>query len=364
MPALASFFRALTASSPRVVDYLLLHLSAHELLGGIGGLLESWDGNSEEYGPGHSLELFGSLLLSSWTLRLRHPPARQHHRHYSSALPVRSDVHSLEGLSHEHTELVASWIGALYGAEGIDDELIRSTAPRVMLALAPTIVHQSLAAHAAGVIDTETLNGGLSYFTQDILNFALPGIVRYCVGRGADAAIVKGILMAEGTPSAVWELCEAELRRAYSDDQDIKARLGSRSGPLAPPAGSGRLSPVDAVKRSLVEVGRLRTVESIVQMPDSLLASLLLVLPLCGSGASMLHTVEEEYLPLVFEQLRGTTITDEVSDRLDLIADIVGLAHQASGTSTTQSRGSKGATTVVETAFWERVDSMGGSDTM
>ena len=270
-------------------------------------------------------------------------------------------------MSHEHTELVASWIGALYGAEGIDDELIRSTAPRVMLALAPTIVHQSLAAHAAGVIDTETLNGGLSYFTQDILNFALPGIVRYCVGRGADAAIVKGVLMADGTPNAVWELCEAELRQAYSDDPDIKARLGSGPGQHAiasSPAGSGRLSPIDAIKRSLIEVGRLRTVESMVQMPDSLLATLLLVLPVCGSGAPLLHTVEEEYLPLLFRRLQQTTLTDESSDRLDQVADIVGLARQLSGTSTSASRGRKNATTDVETAFWERVDSVGGSDTM
>ena len=274
---------------------------------------------------------------------------------------MRSDVHSLESLSHEHTELVASWIGALYGAEGIDDELIRSTAPRVMLALAPTIVHQSLIAHAAGVIDTETLNGGLSYFTQDILNFALPGIVRYCVKRGADAAIVKGMLMAEGTPNAVWELCEAELRQAYSEDPDIKARLGSTSSPLVPgssSAGSGRLSPLDAVKRSLVEVGRLRTIESIVQMPDSLLASLMLVLPLCGSGVPLLRTVEEDYLPMLFSRLRGTTMTDEISDRLDNVADIIGLACQASGTGSPMGKGRKGAILDVESAFWERVDSM------
>lgn len=112
-------------------------------------------------------------------------------------------------MNEEMRATVTGWIGALFG-EGISDDLmqfvaalqscsrrrglretnvailscmiIRSTNPRTLLIVAPTILKQSLAACAAGVIDADSLNEGLSYFLQDnLLSFALPGMIVWLV---------------------------------------------------------------------------------------------------------------------------------------------------------------------------------------
>jgi mediator of RNA polymerase II transcription subunit 5 len=92
-------------------------------------------------------------------------------------------IRSLASMSQQHKSLVSLWITALHGNEGIDDDLLRSTGPIGFLGLAATIVEQSLQAWQMGIIDTDNLLGGLSYFTQDLLNFSLPGIIAYLARR-------------------------------------------------------------------------------------------------------------------------------------------------------------------------------------
>jgi mediator of RNA polymerase II transcription subunit 5 len=58
-----------------------------------------------------------------------------------------------------------------------------STNPRVLLMIGATLVKQSLAACTAGVIDRNALTEGLCYFRQDLLNFTLPGILKWLVSE-------------------------------------------------------------------------------------------------------------------------------------------------------------------------------------
>lgn len=51
------------------------------------------------------------------------------------------------------------------------------TNPRTLLRLAPTIVQQSIVARKMGILSSDTLTGGISYFCQELLSFVLPGVL-------------------------------------------------------------------------------------------------------------------------------------------------------------------------------------------
>ncbi|CDW97943.1 hypothetical protein [Sporisorium scitamineum] len=90
-------------------------------------------------------------------------------------LSASSVCYPLSTLSEEERGLVGRWIHALFGNEGISDDLIQASPPTTLLRLSPLLFSQSVSACQYGVIDLETLRGGLSYFLQDLLSFALPG---------------------------------------------------------------------------------------------------------------------------------------------------------------------------------------------
>lgn len=90
-------------------------------------------------------------------------------------LATSSVSYPLSVLSEEDRGLVSRWIHALFGNEGISDDLISASPPTTLLRLSPLLFSQSISACQHGIIDLETLRGGLSYFLQDLLSFALPG---------------------------------------------------------------------------------------------------------------------------------------------------------------------------------------------
>lgn len=144
------------------MDYVLLHSSAESLFKATCLILDNWD-SSEEYGAGQAMELYGGIFLALRTLVHRHSlqqPFSMFNLSVSSAIiaPSRSlaKAQSLKAPSLQHQKIVSSWITALYGSEGIEDDLIRSTPPQTMLLLAPTIVHQSVTAMENGIIDHES----------------------------------------------------------------------------------------------------------------------------------------------------------------------------------------------------------------
>ena len=72
---------------------------------------------------------------------------------------------------------VNGWIKALFGSDGIDDEIILATSPADFYRLVPGIIKQAILATAVGQLDAEALQGGLSYFAQPLLSWSLGGIV-------------------------------------------------------------------------------------------------------------------------------------------------------------------------------------------
>lgn len=81
----------------------------------------------------------------------------------------------LESLAKTDQGVIANWITALFGSDGISDDLIRSSSPQLLLRITPTIFAQVITAAVNEVIDGETLRSGLTYFLQGLLSYTLPG---------------------------------------------------------------------------------------------------------------------------------------------------------------------------------------------
>jgi hypothetical protein len=110
--------------------------------------------------------------------------------------------------------------------------------------LAPLLFSQSITACNAGIIDLDTLRGGLTYFAQDLLCFALPGALRWVMtdlqrvpiksaaggpssGRAVHYEILSTFLASDSCSSTVAQLVAPDLRRVLRDSQLAAATAGT-----------------------------------------------------------------------------------------------------------------------------------------
>ncbi|RUS24835.1 mediator complex subunit Med5-domain-containing protein [Jimgerdemannia flammicorona] len=83
-----------------------------------------------------------------------------------------------QGTTPEEERFMSRWLSALFGNDGISDDLIRSSDPQTLITLAPILFERSVGAYQAGQIEYETLQGGLDYFQEPFLSYVLvPGVV-------------------------------------------------------------------------------------------------------------------------------------------------------------------------------------------
>jgi hypothetical protein len=204
----------------------------------------------------------------------------------------------------------------------------------------------------AGIIDRETLNGGLSYFTQDLLSFTVPGLVRYLRENKVDEEIVKGLLT-DSVPTSVLELVD---RSTISGTQDKTAITTSMASPV---------HPLESLKATLSSSppSRLAIVDRLLSSPDLLLSSLLLTLPI--PGPPLLEDAIRDYLPRYFKAAVQNGTTSSPFEKTDQIADGLACAlHRQGGAKAVErayaealarnSRGEQGMNEM-EKLFWERV---------
>lgn len=83
----------------------------------------------------------------------------------------------MEDLSEDERGHLNGWVKALFGSDGIDDEILLKTSPQGLCGLASTLVQQSIVAASSGQIDLDTLHSGLSYFAQPLLSWCLGSVV-------------------------------------------------------------------------------------------------------------------------------------------------------------------------------------------
>lgn len=93
-----------------------------------------------------------------------------------------SEAFHLAQLDQEaENPLISRWISELFDSDGIGDELIRDSPPRLLIKLAATLFDQAVTAAELGVIDVEMLRSGLSFFLQDLLSYTLPGVLTWII---------------------------------------------------------------------------------------------------------------------------------------------------------------------------------------
>ncbi|KAJ6604728.1 mediator complex subunit Med5-domain-containing protein [Mycena vulgaris] len=85
-------------------------------------------------------------------------------------------VHRLDDLSEEDAIAFNAWYKALFdsSSEGIEDTILRSTQPKILLRIAPTLFSHAI---KDTNIDEDVLNNGISYFTGPLLRWTLVGVV-------------------------------------------------------------------------------------------------------------------------------------------------------------------------------------------
>lgn len=166
------------------LDIILLYISPAQLLQPVAGQLEDDEmlQNDEEPAVIGTILLFAQLLVQK-SLDANHTietllPGEQSH-HLASLVRALPAVQVYSSLSSTEQSAISNWITALFGSEGIPDELIKSSSPQLMLRLSPTLFSQSVTACFQGVIDMDTLRGGLTYFLQDLLSYTLPGAISW-----------------------------------------------------------------------------------------------------------------------------------------------------------------------------------------
>ncbi|KAF3934738.1 hypothetical protein ABW20_dc0107052 [Dactylellina cionopaga] len=160
-------------SRPQTIDLLLLYAQPVSILEPLCIVLENWryDEDQGEYEPVY--KEFGHILLLILTLYYRHNLSFSHFG--PSILPtsfvpmfIKSchkdiAIDDLTRMGDRHAQL-GGWIKALYDGEGITDEVMQSCRPQEYYSLVPTLMAQTVEACERGVLDTETLRGGLDYF--------------------------------------------------------------------------------------------------------------------------------------------------------------------------------------------------------
>lgn len=75
--------------------------------------------------------------------------------------------------------LIGGWLKALFGSDGIDDQILLATAHIDLCRLIPCVIQQAISAVMADQIDLDVLHSGLSYFSQPLLSWSLGLLVQW-----------------------------------------------------------------------------------------------------------------------------------------------------------------------------------------
>ncbi|WOO83502.1 Mediator of RNA polymerase II transcription subunit 5 [Vanrija pseudolonga] len=100
---------------------------------------------------------------------------------------------NLANLSEHHQSNLNGWVKALFGSDGIDDEILLSTSSSDICRLSSTLVHQAVVAAVNGQIDLDTLHSGLSYFAQPLLSWCLGGVVGWLCTEIERQGLLSGL---------------------------------------------------------------------------------------------------------------------------------------------------------------------------
>ncbi|OOQ86290.1 Mediator of RNA polymerase II transcription subunit 5 [Penicillium brasilianum] len=165
---------------PQTLDVILLFRTTKQVLQPLCTLLDSWRWDEDQGENQPVYDEFGSILLLVLVFKYRYDlsPADMGISSNDSFLLKLLDRGScsqkLTELSEKQNKDLGSWIGALFIAEGINEETMSTCSPQEFYMLVATLFDQSLGACESGKLDFETLKGGFEYLLEP---FLLPSLV-------------------------------------------------------------------------------------------------------------------------------------------------------------------------------------------
>ncbi|WVQ93306.1 hypothetical protein IAU59_000374 [Kwoniella sp. CBS 9459] len=134
--------------------------------------------------------------------------------------PLLVDARSAWSYSHlspEDKETMNGWVKAIFGSDGIEDQILLATSPQTMYKLAPTLIQQAIAATTAGQMDLDTLHSGLSYFSQPLLSWCLGGVVSWLCNEIQRQGLLSALHLVVLQDLILGHTCPEPLLRVNSD---------------------------------------------------------------------------------------------------------------------------------------------------
>ncbi|KAH7345367.1 hypothetical protein B0J17DRAFT_38253 [Rhizoctonia solani] len=146
-------------------------------------------------------------------------------------------VYNLSDLTESERTLINDWVKAAFDSNsfGIDDNILRSTNPRVLLKLSATLFTEAIrkcAAEPEGA-GMEILRNGVSYFEGPLLNWTLRGVIwalsneaeRHGHAAQTHLDILQLLVLANGCPAPVIEMTRHRVLRLLASPYIPKANI-------------------------------------------------------------------------------------------------------------------------------------------
>ncbi|KAH6917313.1 mediator complex subunit Med5-domain-containing protein [Coprinopsis sp. MPI-PUGE-AT-0042] len=215
------------------LDAIALHVKLSDLVFYALSFLEGYD--CETVGdPQGAVSHLGNVVLFLQVVLVRYQfdeeAFTKGNRTLSTAFLRQSDeVLPIESSQTAESAAVAMWFKALFDSnEGIEDSILRSTQPKLLLRISATLFAQAIKAASTKQIDGEVLLNGVSYFTEPLLNWTLVGVIKSLIrqirlSRKPPAVtfdILQTLVASPSCPQPVRALCSPQILRYIEEERN------------------------------------------------------------------------------------------------------------------------------------------------
>ncbi|KAL5495140.1 NUT1 [Sanghuangporus weigelae] len=166
------------------IDIVSLHIRIDEILVPILAFVDDFD--CESVGdPQTALEYLGNVVLFLQATLVKYQLSSRVFSLGDRVFPVdyllsTSTVFRMSSLNPEDVSAVKAWSKALFdtSSEGIEDNILRTTKPKMLMKITATLICQACNACADRRMEGEMLKNGISYFNGPLLNWTLVGGIK------------------------------------------------------------------------------------------------------------------------------------------------------------------------------------------
>ncbi|KAI0963789.1 hypothetical protein AcW1_000766 [Taiwanofungus camphoratus] len=151
-------------------------------------------------------------------------------------LRLAATIHNVSDLKGEDASAFNAWFKALFDSscEGIEDTIFRTTRPKTLLRIAPTLFSHAITMCLDRKLEEGVLHNGLSFFSKPLLNWTLAGVVKSLLleiqHRGFNAPAHLEVLqtLLRPCPQPILSLSAPAILRLFSDAKKYEhKRTGS-----------------------------------------------------------------------------------------------------------------------------------------